>query len=69
MLGPYVDLGDLDVVGQEGVVGEVGSEQDQQVALVGGLVGGAVAEEAAHPDVEPVVVLDPLLSAQRVADR
>lgn len=69
VFGPHVDLDDLHVVGEEGVVREVGAEQDQQVALVGGLVGGAVAEQPAHPDVVRVVVLDPLLAAQGVPDR
>ena len=36
---------------------------------MGRLVAGAVAEQPAHPDVVGVVVLDPLLAAERVADR
>ena len=55
-------------VGQEVVIGKVGAEQDQQVGLVDGLVAGAVAEQPAHADVVGVVVLDPLLAAERVAD-
>lgn len=64
-----VDLGDLDVVGEERVVREVGAEEDQQIALVGGLAGGAVAEQYAHADVVRIVVLDVLLAPQRVPHR
>ena len=62
---------DLDRAGarEEVVVGEVGAEQQQQLRLVHGLVTGAVAEQPAHPDVVGVVVLDPLLTPQRVPDR
>lgn len=68
MFGADVHLDDLHVVGQEGVVREVRAEQDQQIALVRGLVGGAVAEQPAHADVVRIVVLDPLLAAQGVPD-
>jgi hypothetical protein len=63
-----IDLGGASV-GQEGVVGKVGAQQDEQVGLVGGLVGGAVAEQAAHADVVGIVVLDPFLAAKGVTDR
>ena len=56
-------------LGQEGVVGEIGAEQDQQVGLMGRVVAGAVAQQPAHPDVVGVVVLDPFLAPQRVPDR
>ena len=54
---------------KEGVVGEVGAQQQHQVGLVHRLVAGAVAEQPAHAHVERVVVLDPLLAAQGVPDR
>lgn len=54
---------------QERLVREVGAEQDDQVGGLHRLVAGAVPEQPAHPHVEGVVVLDPLLAAQRVPDR
>ena len=54
---------------QEGVVGKVGAEQEQQVGLMSRVVAGAVPQQPAHTHVIRVVVLDPLLAAQRVADR
>ena len=56
-------------VGQELVIREVGAEHEKQVRTVHGRLAGAVSEQAAHPDVERVVVLDVLLAAQAVADR
>ena len=66
--GVVVDL-DRARLGQEAVVGEVGTQQNQQIGLVGGLVAGAVTEQPAHPDVVGIVELDPFLAAQRMPDR
>ena len=55
--------------GQELVVGEVGTQQDQHVGVVHALSCCAVAQQARHAHVEGVVVLDEVLAAQRVADR
>ncbi|MDF2579476.1 MAG: hypothetical protein K0S49_1055 [Microbacterium sp.] len=70
-LGVDVDLRDhrLGTVGQELLVGEVGADHEEEVDLVHGVVDGTVAEQARHADVEAVVVLDPLLAAQRVPHR
>ena len=57
------------LAGQERVVGEVGPDQHEEIGLLGGFVARAVAEQAAHADAVGVVVLDPLLAAQRVPDR
>ena len=55
--------------GKERVVGEVGAQQHQQVRFLRRLVVRTVTEQSAHPDVVRVVILDPLLAAQRVTDR
>jgi hypothetical protein len=68
-LAADVDLHDLRPGRHELHVWEVGAQQHQQVALVHRLVAGAVAEQSGHADVVGVVVLDPLLAAQRVPDR
>ncbi|GAC1603623.1 MAG: hypothetical protein NVS3B6_14900 [Pseudarthrobacter sp.] len=54
---------------QELVVGKVGAQQDEQVRVLNPFGSGAVAQQAGHPDVEGVVVLDEVLAAERVADR
>lgn len=64
-----VDLRRAHGVGEELVVREVGADQQQQIRVVQAVVGGAVAEQADHPHVERIVVLDPLLAAQAVTDR
>ena len=68
--GIRVDLTDHDLLGvrQELRVGEVGADEQQQVRVMDARVGGAVAEQTRHADVVRVVVLDPLLAPERVAD-
>jgi hypothetical protein len=67
-LGPDVDLGDLGGRRHEALVGEVRAEQEQHVALVHRLVSSAPAEQPGHPHAVGVVMLDPLLAAEAVAD-
>ncbi len=62
--GIDVDLGGADVIGQELVVREVGTDEQQQIRAVDTVVRRAVTEQSGHPDVERVVVLDPFLAAQ-----
>ena len=64
--GVAIDLHGVGL-GQEGVVLEVGTQEQQPVGLVGRLIAGPVAQQAAHPHVVRVVVLDPLPAAERVA--
>ena len=74
-LGAAADVGAVDVhlchvgIRQEVVVREVGTQQDEQVSLVGGLVCRTVAQQAVHAYVERVLVLDVHLATQSVADR
>jgi hypothetical protein len=62
-----VDL-DRSGLGQEPVVGEVGTEEHHDVGLPHRVVAGPVTEETAHADVVGIVVLDPLLATEGVAD-
>ena len=64
-----VDLDDRRPVGQEHVVGEVGAEHEQQVALAHRLRRPAPAEQPGHPDRRRVVVLDHVLAAVGIGDR
>ena len=56
-------------VGMNVVVGEIRAEQQQDVAGVHRLVSGAPAQQPAHAHGVRVVVLDPFLAAEGVADR
>ena len=65
-----VDLNDLDVlVRKELREGEVRTQHAQDVGVVDGLQAAAVAEEPGHADRVGVVVLQPLLALEGVADR
>ena len=74
-LGAAADVGAVDVhlchvgIRQEVVIREVGTQQDEQVSLVGGLVCRTVAQQAVHAHIEWVLVLDVHLATQGVADR
>ena len=57
------------VLGEELPVGEVGAEHEQRVAGMHRRVAGGKADEAGHPDVVGIVVLDVLLAAEGMDDR
>ena len=69
VLDVLVDLDDLDAVGDEAVVGEVGAEHHQHLAVPHRVVARRVADEAGEPDDVRVAVVEDVLGPQRVHDR
>ena len=69
VLAADVDLDHPRVLGIERPIGEVGAEHQQRVAMLHRAVPGREPQQAGHPDVVGVVVLDELLASQRVDDR
>ena len=55
--------------GKELLIGKVRSDHQQQVAVHHGVIAGGKSQQAGHPHVERVVVLDELLSAHRMHNR
>ena len=70
MFGIFVDLDFLHAIaGEELGEGEVRAEQQQKVGLMNGVIGSAVTEQAGHADGVGIVMFQPLLAAERIADR
>ena len=69
VLAADVDLDDPRVLGIERPIGEIGAEHQQRIAMLHRAVAGREPQQAGHPDVVGVVVLDELLAPQRVHDR
>ncbi len=68
--GVAVDLDGLHLlVGQEVAEGEVGAEHQQHVGAIDRGVAAAVSEQAGHADCVGIVVLEPRLALEAVADR
>ena len=63
---PDVDLGDFGVLREELTIGEIGSEQQERVAVLHRPISGGEADEPGHPDVIRIVVFDEFLAAQCV---
>ena len=69
LLAAHVHLDDRGVLGVELPVRQGGAEDQQRLGLLERVVAGGEAEQAGQADVIRVVVLDPVLAAQRVDDR
>ncbi len=69
LLAADVDLDHRRVLWVELAVGEVGAQHHEGVALLHRVVTRHEPEQAGHPHVEGVVVLDDLLAPHRVHDR
>ena len=55
-------------IGQELIVGEVGTQHDQNIGIVHAFSSGTITQQAGHTDIKGVVVLDKILTAQSMAD-
>ena len=64
-----VDLYDGYVLGIKRLIGKIRSQQYQYIAIHHREVAGRESEQARHPDVERIVVLDKFLATQGVHDR
>jgi hypothetical protein len=53
------------VLGQKFGEGEIGAQQQDQIGVMNSAVGAAVAEQPGHPHRVGIVVLQPLLPAER----
>src|SRR5258705_3746143 len=63
-----VDLDNLCVSGEELIVGKVGAEHEENVAVLHGVVAGAESDQAGESYVVGVVVLDKFFAAEGVDD-
>ena len=66
-LGTDVHLRDAALLRQEGVVGEIGAQQDQQVRFVHAGIGRRKPQQARHADLEGIVVLNLHLGFEAVS--
>ena len=57
------------IAGKELREGKVRAEQQQEFGVMNGAVGSAVTEQAGHANGIGIVVFQPLLAAERIADR
>ncbi len=69
MRGIAVDLNDHGLIRIELPPGEIRPEQEQRVAVKDGVIAGRTADNAGHPDVVRIVILDEVLAARRVGHR
>ena len=69
MRGITVDLNDRGLIRIELPPGEIRPEQEQRVAVKDGVIAGRTADNAGHPDVVRIVILDEVLAARRVGHR
>src|SRR5271170_6664901 len=69
VLGTRVDLDDSGLLGNELAVGEIGPDEQEQVGILQRLGAPTETDQPGQSDGVGVVVLDPLLPTQRVADR
>ena len=68
VLAADVDLDHPRLLGIERAIRKVRAEHQQRVAMLHRAVAGCEPQQAGHPDVVGVVVLDELLASQRVND-
>ena len=52
---------------QEIGIRKIGSQHQQQIGIVNGLVSSAISQQAVHSHRIRVIMLDPLLAAKRIA--
>jgi len=68
LLPPDVNLDDGRILRKELLIGKVRSEHQQQIAVHHRVIAGGKSQEAGHPHVERVVILDEFLGSHRVHD-
>jgi hypothetical protein len=70
VFGIFVDLDFLHATaGEELREGEVRAEQEQEFGVMNGAIGSAVTEQAGQANGIGIVMFEPLLAAERIADR
>src|SRR5713226_2384028 len=70
VFGVLVDLDFLyTVAGKEFGERKVSAQQQHKIGFVNGAIRSAIAEKAGHPNRIGIVILQPLLAAERIADR
>ena len=69
VFGILIDLDFLHLIAREEFgEGEVSTEHQQKVGVMNGAVGSAITEETRHADGVGIVMFEPLLAAEGIAD-
>src|SRR3984957_19113652 len=68
LLTSDIDLHNGRVLRKELLIGKIGADHQQRIAAHHGVIAGGESEQAGHPYIKRVVILDELLAAEGVHD-